>query len=237
MRPHHALRTFALALALGSLLAWPGLRAAGAATLGAPAQEAVKAPPYADLIGDFPRPGSDAASADRAILLWMQATRTPEEVARAQSEARPHLGLLSAAAGADLESPAFVRTRALCEELAAALRTASGALKDHFARPRPYLTLPEVQPAVTRPFGPSYPSEHASWGVSQAMLLAELQPGRRRQLLERGRQSGYDRVLGGVHYPSDVQAGQKLGAFLAEAWLADPAHRLRVDQARPEWQR
>jgi acid phosphatase (class A) len=237
MRPHHAFRTFALALAVGGLLAWPGLRAAGAAVLAAPAPEAVKAPPHADLIGDFPRAGSDAANADRAILLWMQATRTAEEVARAQSEVRPHLALLSAAAGADLESPAFARTRALCEDLAAALRAVTGPLKDHFARPRPYLTLPEVQPVVTRPFGRSYPSEHASWGVSQAMLLAELQPGRRGALLDRGRQIGYDRVLGGVHYPSDVQAGQKLGAFLAEAWLADPAHRQRIDQVRAEWQR
>jgi acid phosphatase (class A) len=232
MRPFRALRTFALAL--GGLLAWSGHLAAPA--LAAPAQEALQAPPYADLIGDFPRPGSDAARDDRAILLWMQATRTPGEVARAQAEVHPHLGLFSSAAGADLDSPAFARTRALCADLAAALRTVTGALKDHFGRPRPYVTLSEVQPAVTRPYGHSYPSEHASWGVSQAVLLAELQPARRRELLERGRQIGYDRVLAGVHYPSDVQAGQKLGAFLAEAWLADPAHRQRIDQARAEWQ-
>ena len=234
MRPFRAFRT--IALALGGLLAGYGPGAAGAPTLAAPVHEAVQAPPYADLIGGFPGPGSDAAKADLAILLWMQATRTPGEVARAQSEVRPHVGLFSSAAGVDLESPAFARTRALCEDLAAALQPVTGALKDHFGRPRPYVTLPEVQPAVTRPHGQSYPSGHASWGVSQAMLLAELQPARRRELLERGRQIGYDRVLAGVHYPSDVQAGLKLGAFLAEAWLADPAHRQRIDQARAEWQ-
>ena len=40
-----------------------------------------------------------------------------------------------------------------------------------------------------------------------------------------------DRVVGGVHYPSDVDAGQILGNAIAQAWLAEPAHRRRVELA------
>ena len=56
-----------------------------------------------------------------------------------------------------------------------------------------------------------------------------------RAALDRGRQVGYDRVLGGVHYPSDVDAGQVLGPVIAQAWLAEPAHQRRLEAARAEW--
>jgi membrane-associated phospholipid phosphatase len=41
--------------------------------------------------------------------------------------------------------------------------------------------------------------------------------------------------VGGVHYPSDVDAGQILGNAIAQAWLAEPAHRRRVELAKAEW--
>jgi acid phosphatase (class A) len=83
---------------------------------------------------------------------------------------------------------------------------------------------------------PSYPSGHATRGLAYAAVLAELVPERREALLERGRQVGVDRVIGGVHWPSDIEAGQRLGAALVEIWLADPANRRNVDETRAaEW--
>ena len=68
------------------------------------------------------------------------------------------------------------------------------------------------------------------------MVLAELRPERREALLAQGRQVGVNRVIGGVHYPSDIEAGQKLGARLAQAWLAEAANRQLVEAVRQaEW--
>lgn len=225
MQPFRSFRILALGLALGAGPALPAA-AAGAA--------AVQAPDYAALIGDFPRPGSEAAQADQAILLWEQAVRTPEEVARAQAEVQVHLGLFSAVAGKDLDGPAVPLTRALAADLAAAVRAPTSSLKRRFARPRPYETLTKLQPALPHEPSFSYPSGHSSWGVALAELLAALAPARKQAILDRGRQIGYDRVLGGVHYPSDVEAGQKLGGAVAKSWLDE--HRERVEQARAaEW--
>ena len=67
-------------------------------------------------------------------------------------------------------------------------------------------------------------------------VLADLVPKLQEAILERGRQVGNDRVLAGVHHPSDVEAGQKLGAALAAIWLKDPARRGQLDAARAaEW--
>ena len=115
------------------------------------------------------------------------------------------------------------------------LHQVTGALKQQFARPRPYDAIPQVKPAVSRESSYSYPSGHSTWGMAEATLLAELQPERREAILDRGRQVGYDRVVGGVHYPSDVDAGQILGNAIAQAWLAEPAHRRRGELAKAEW--
>jgi len=71
-----------------------------------------------------------------------------------------------------------------------------------------------------------------------ALLLAELAPERRDAILEAGRQVGVDRVVGGVHFPTDIEAGQRLGAEWARAWLAVPEHRARLAALRAaEWAR
>ena len=48
-----------------------------------------------------------------------------------------------------------------------------------------------------------------------AEVLAEIYPDQRDALLARGRQIGFDRIIGGVHYPSDVVAGAALGTLVA----------------------
>jgi acid phosphatase (class A) len=212
-----------------------GFNAAIVAPASQPAAAVATERDYAALIGHFPPPGSDGAKADLAVLLWMQRTRTPGEIRRATSEVRLHLGIFSEVTGKDLESPGFTLTQALAEDLQKALRQVTAPLKAQFARPRPYDAIPAIRPAVSREPSLSYPSGHSAWGMAEATLLAEFEPERREAILDRGRQIGYDRVLGGVHYPSDVDAGQVLGPAIAQAWLAEPAHKKRVEAARAEW--
>ncbi|HET9555477.1 MAG TPA: phosphatase PAP2 family protein, partial [Anaeromyxobacteraceae bacterium] len=104
------------------------------------------------------------------------------------------------------------------------------------ARPRPYEASAQVAPIVERERSASFPSGHATRGALFAALLAELAPGGRAALLRRGAEIGEDRVIAGVHYPSDVAAGQRLGEALARALLAEPAFRAALEAARAaEW--
>jgi acid phosphatase (class A) len=191
---------------------------------------------YAALIGAFPQPGSDGAKADVAILLWLQRTRSPGQVSRADNEVVLHLGIFSEVTGKDLTSGPFPLTRALSEDLQKAVRQITAPLKEKFGRPRPYNAFPQIKPAIPLETSHSYPSGHATWGMAQATLLAALEPHRKEAILERGRLVGYDRVIGGVHYPSDVEAGQLLGPAIAQAWLAHPTQQKRLEAARAEWQ-
>ena len=189
---------------------------------------AVLAPP--------PAAGTDEAKADLAVVLWLQRTRTAEDVARATRELVLGLDAFAGALGPAFDPAGYPRTRALLDLVHARATRSILEAKKSFARPRPYQSDPRVAPAVEREKTFSYPSSHATRGVLVARILGELAPSRREALLEAGLQAGYDRVLAGVHYPSDVLAGQRLGAALADAFRADPEVRTMLETARvAEW--
>jgi acid phosphatase (class A) len=217
------------------------LTAAGAIFLplaGAPQATASTAsePDWAALLGPFPAAGSREAERDLAIMLWLQKTRTTAEVARANAEIALGVGWFQDVLGKDFDPATHPRTLTLLNQAAHDCEQVISPLKNRFRRPRPYLTTPELTPAIHRETSFSYPSGHSTLAILSSLLLAELDPRHRDAILERGRLIGNDRSLGGVHWPSDVEAGQKLGTAFAGFWLAMPKHRQLVTDIRAaEW--
>jgi membrane-associated phospholipid phosphatase len=188
------------------------------------------------LLGEVPRPGSKEAISDLAIVLWEQRTRTPRDVERAASEEKLSLEDFDGVLGPGLVLRSYPLTEALLVRGANAAGPCLAAAKKAFARPRPYVAEPRVVPMGERERTFSYPSGHATRGALFALILAELVPSRREALVRRGAQIGTDRVVAGVHYPSDVAAGQRLGEAVARALLAEPSFRQAVVEARvKEW--
>jgi acid phosphatase (class A) len=65
-------------------------------------------------------------------------------------------------------------------------------------------------------------------------VLGELAPAQASSLLQAGRGIGDSRVICGVHYQSDVEAGRMLGASMVAAEHADPAFRADLAAAKAE---
>lgn len=88
-------------------------------------------------------------------------------------------------------------------------------------RTRPYLFRPGLPIVLESPGeNPSFPSGHTSDSITSSVVLASGQPERRNELYRRALEMGWSRVYGGVHYPSDVYAGARLGAAVAALSLA-----------------
>lgn len=220
----------ALALAAGLLSAVPAVAADAVCPVPTASGGA------AALVGTYPAPGSCDAASDLAIVLWAQQTRTPADVARAASEEDLSLEDYAAVLGTALAPGVHPLTEALLSRAAAASRPCVAAAKRTHQRPRPFVADARVKPAVHLEKSASFPSGHATRGALLAAILAELIPDRRDALVARGAQIGHDRVIAGVHYPSDVAAGEKLGCAVAQALLADPAFRAEVERVRAaEW--
>ena len=78
-------------------------------------------------------------------------------------------------------------------------------LKETYRRARPYKAFSDqVRELVTVEQGYSYPSGHSTRSWLYALVLGTLDPGHRKDFLSYAMQVCQDRVIGGMHYPSDV---------------------------------
>ena len=68
-----------------------------------------------------------------------------------------------------------------------------------------------------------------------SMVLAEVAPENQDEVLRIGFNYGYDRVIVGYHWPSDVEAGRLLGAALVARMHADANFKQLIKQARAEY--
>ena len=117
------------------------------------------------------------------------------------------------------------------------LETIQTPAKRGYFRPRPFVTEPGetcFQPEPWLASSGSYPSGHTALGWAWALVLAEMAPDRADQILARGLAYGDSRVVCGVHYPSDVQAGRLVGAALVSRLRADPEFQTDFHRAERE---
>jgi len=186
------------------------------------------------LLAPPPAQGSSEEQAEIAQILRWQATRTPLEVARSQAEEE-----VTVFAFADVLGPWFTEhdlptTATLMQRVQKDAKAFTNDAKKIWNRKRPPLVDSRIKPCVSLEKSGSYPSGHATRGILWATLLAEIFPDKRDALLARGTQIGDDRALAGMHYASDVVAGQKLGAAIAAKLLADPNFKAELDKAKAE---
>jgi hypothetical protein len=72
---------------------------------------------------------------------------------------------------------------------------------------------------------PSFPSGHATYGYTGAVLLAVLVPWRYQQMITRAAEYSNDRILIGAHYAMDVLGGRTLALYdMAHLLANDPVY-------------
>ncbi|HWE03971.1 MAG TPA: phosphatase PAP2 family protein [Tepidisphaeraceae bacterium] len=206
----------------------------GAAPITQPAYLAPDAFDFKTLLGDPPADGSDGQMREIEALLQLQEKRTPEEIERCRDEVNAGAFIFADVMGKWFNPKDLPATAALMKELTAQTRIISSAAKINWNRKRPYVVDDRIKPCVELEKSFSYPSGHATRGIVWATILSEIFPQHRGALMARGREFGIDRSIAGVHYPSDVAAGQKLGAEIARRMLADPDVRERIAKAKEQ---
>ena len=190
-----------------------------------------------ELLPAPPAAGSALAQQDMDAVLRAQTARTPASVAAAQADA-----LVSVFRFADVLGPGFTSDRL---PLTAALFKTVGKdgtriglrAKDTWHRPRPYRVNDSIKPLVDVSTDGSYPSGHAMFGCMTAVLLGVMVPEQRAALLARGQDYAHNRVVAGVHFPTDMEAGCTSGKIIAAVLLQTPGFQADFAAARNETRR
>lgn len=83
----------------------------------------------------------------------------------------------------------------------------------------------------------SYPSGHSARGWGLALILAQINPDKKEEILKRGFDIGQSRVICGYHWQSDVDAGRLAGAAGVATLQANPIFQKNLAKAKEEFGR
>ncbi|MGC1549485.1 MAG: phosphatase PAP2 family protein [Rhodanobacter sp.] len=182
-----------------------------------------------------PAAGSPAAQEDLRTVLATQKMRTPADDQAAKADSERSVFRFADVLGTDFQPAALPRTAAFFERVAQLDKDTVKVAKSYWKHPRPSDVSSDVHPlSKEKPNDWSYPSGHATFGYTAAILLVNMLPEKRAEIFERADVYAQHRVVMGVHFPSDVAAGRVAGTVIAARLLADPAWQADFNAARDE---
>ena len=198
------------------------------------------------VIEPAPRPGDPRYDADRAIFRETRSLAGSERYALAtndvQTRAAAMLQDFSCAAGVTLTPENAPRLVAVAQRATADTGAQVRRAKEIYRRERPYVldAGPTCQPpaelfdARENRASYDYPSGHATWGWTWALVLAGAVPERAQQVLARGRAYSESRIVCGVHNQSAVDAGMLAASATMALVQSKPDYQADLAAARAE---
>lgn len=171
-------------------------------------------PEFSAQMPDYPRKGSSAQSVDEYMLRKLQKERTEKDCERARATVVINLQTYFGSPYGDLNDEQVKILSPFLEEIRHQIGPYVGQVKKNYKRLRPYEYIGNLKPCVKKEESFSYPSGHTVLATVYSLVLIDIFPDKIESLKNRAHQISQDRVLGGVHHPSDIEGGKKLGSML-----------------------
>jgi len=176
-----------------------------------------------------PAPDSDAQKEDLAAVLAWQNKRTEADCAKAELTARFTYDFFWGDKSPFL-TPLPEAVTKFFDRLAMDLDSATTGMKERYQRPRPFKAYPDqARPCIKKSSGFSYPSGHAAFSRVFADVLGDIVPERREEFIKKADEVAQDRVIGGVHFPSDIAAGKVFGDQFHSELLKSDAYKMDIE--------
>jgi len=211
-----------------------------------------------------PPPAADSVVQKRDLeeVLAVQKSRTPALIKRAQTD-RDFFGYATVL-GPKFTLENIPNAAAFIRKVTGETGAMVDRVKDCWQRPRPFIASRDVLPAdnagqnmMTKPGADvsnsaphdagspckaperpvasySYPSGAANAGMTAALLLADMVPEKRAAIFARAAEYGENRVILGVHFPSDIEAGRMNATAMIAVMMQNPDFKADLAAARAE---
>jgi acid phosphatase (class A) len=183
-----------------------------------------------------PPPGETVSQAELSELRAITGSASAEHRAFAARDAKDETpDIFNGAIGFDVATTP--QTHKLLQMVAEEEEGDTKAAKTFFHRERPYAVDPSLKtctPIKPGKAATSYPSGHATLAFSMGIVLAQVLPSKSQAILARSKEYAENRLVCGVHYRSDIVAGQQFGTVLALRLMENAAFKSQMDLAMTE---
>lgn len=193
-----------------------------------------KAVDLTQLLPPPPAANSSDTRAEVGELLVIQVNRTPDMVSRAQADAVEEVWRFADVIGPKFSADNLPKTAELFARLVATDQAVVDPVKAVFNRTRPHLVSDLIRPVVKLSTSGSWPSSHASLGTLMGIVLSDMLPEKRGAIMDRAWTYAQNRLVAGMHFPSDVEMGRISGTVIAAYAMHDPQFETDYAAAKTE---
>ncbi len=190
--------------------------------------------PWVKLLQAPPCEACEETKAEMAELLDLERSRTAQQAAHAGADIKRSVAQFLEGGGIAFDPAKLASCEAFFLKRRKEEKAIVDAAKSTFCRLRPFRIPGNVLHPVdqAKPDDSySYPSGHATYGATVGFLLAEMLPEKRAEIYARVADYAHSRMVAGVHFRSDVEAGKLFGAAIGVSILAKPELRGEFDEA------
>lgn len=200
---------------------------------------ASQALPIASIIPAAPGQESATTKDELAGLHRIQTERTAEQVKAARADdAEEDIFIFRGIMGEEFREDRLPLTAALSKHVHSDEAFISLPLKAKFRRPRPYQWDKSISAVCKLSDAPnSYPSGHSISGYLEAFTLIAMFPEKQKAIMARADDYAHNRLVCGVHYPSDVAASRMVATAAFGYMLSNPKFEADLTTAKAEIRR
>lgn len=189
----------------------------------------------ATLMAPPPIAGSPADSADLKAVLAAQAQASAARKAQALADSDETIFVMfTSVLGDRFKTVALPKASALFARVSESEDDTLDAAKPIFGRVRPWIAHPDAKAYAKPSKSGSYPSGHTTQVAIDAIVLSAMVPEKRREIWVRAEDYAQSRVIGGMHYPTDLEGGWRAGTAMAAVMFQLPNFRADFEAARTE---
>jgi len=188
-------------------------------------------PKQLDLAVLLPPPpvaSSAEEQADEAQVAAAVSARSPAQMTEAEEASKRSVFFFTGSVGPHFTASRCPLTARFFGRIQSDVKGLIDGAKVYWSRPRP--------DGAQKRRG-SYPSGHAAFAASTAIVLSLLLPDKRDAIFSQARVFAENRILLGLHYPSDVASGWTAGTLAAYVMMRNPAFVRDFNAAKAELRR